>query len=243
MRKKLLVGFGIVPLLLFITLALMVMLGERQAESARREVVKVGGKSTTERQVLSWLQPVIGPQTHSFLDQTVIVQLMLNNPKIGDAELERLRGLTGVRLVDLGDSKVTDAGLSYLQKMEQLDVLYLNHTAITRIDTLAKLPKLRNLRLDFSQVPETNLACLEQFPALRSVSLAGLHITEVGTKELAKCRQLETLNLAVANLGDHGLVPLHALKKLQSLSLKDAKFNPMDLQAFQQAVPECKVAQ
>ncbi|MDB5338812.1 MAG: F-box/LRR-repeat protein 14 [Planctomycetaceae bacterium] len=243
LQKRLLIGAAILLLLVFITLALGVMAGEQRTEQMRREIVKAGGKSTTDRQVLPWLQPLIGPQAHSPLDQTVIVQLMLNNPRIGDTELQRLHGLTGVRLVDLGDSRVTNGGMQHLQAMQQLEVLYLNHTEITQLDALKPLRALKYLKLDFSKVPESNLACLDQFPELRRVSLAGLKITEAGTKLLAKCRQLESLNLEVANLGDHGLVPLQSLTKLKFLSLKDATFSPADLQAFQQAAPDCKIGQ
>lgn len=242
-QKRLLIGGALLPLLIFIGLALTVLVTESRTEQARREIVKAGGKSTTARQVPSFLLPLVGPRGHSPLDQTVIVELLLNNPRIGDPELQQMSEFTRVRLVDLSDSRVTDAGLVALEKMQRLEVLFLGNTQITEPDRLLPLRALKYLRLDFSAVPESNLTCLSRFPELRRVSLAGLKVTEVGTQLLAGCRNLESLNLNGANLGDHGLRPLQTLKSLQYLSLKDAKYSPADLAAFQKAVPGCKVDQ
>ncbi len=45
--------------------------------------------------------------------------------------MNELKGLTNLQLLDLGDSKVTDAGLKDLQELKNLHMLDLDGTQIT----------------------------------------------------------------------------------------------------------------
>lgn len=60
-----------------------------------------------------------------------IVVLQMANPDVDDRTLEYLKGLDRLRKLDVGDSKITDAGLATIGGLPALAELYLNRTAIT----------------------------------------------------------------------------------------------------------------
>ena len=58
-------------------------------------------------------------------DNRVEVSFHLSDAKIGDKQLEPLKGLKSVYSLNLRGAEVTDAGLVHLEKLAELEVLYL----------------------------------------------------------------------------------------------------------------------
>ncbi|MFO0968865.1 MAG: hypothetical protein U0793_25200 [Gemmataceae bacterium] len=65
----------------------------------------------------------------------------------GLKELFAWKELANVRVVNLNSSRITDAGLAHLERLDRLEGLYLNDTAITGagLMRLKKLPHLKTL--------------------------------------------------------------------------------------------------
>jgi hypothetical protein len=86
-------------------------------------------------------------------------QLVLDNTRVTDAGLARLRNATRLQTLSLGGTVVTDAGLEHLRGLTQLQRLYLHKTLVTDagLAHLRGLGQLRELRLDGSAVTEAGV--------------------------------------------------------------------------------------
>lgn len=92
--------------------------------------------------------------------------------EFGDAELAKLAPLkANLQWLDLGGTKVTDAGMAEVAGMKNLTRLHLEKTAVTDagVARLAKLRQLEYLNLYGTQVTDDSLAHLELLPELRKL--------------------------------------------------------------------------
>ena len=90
--------------------------------------------------------------------------------KFGDAELAKFAPVADrMSEVNLGRSKVTDAGLASLAGMKNLKKLHLPNTAVTDagIDSLLVLTNLEYLNLFNTKITDAGLAKLEKLPNLK----------------------------------------------------------------------------
>jgi len=155
-----------------------------------------------------------------------------------DQHLEALRGLTALRGLWLGDTRVTDKGLANLTELSQLRELSLDRNSaitdaglahiagLTKMETLllgrtgitdAGLAKLRGmtelglLTLDRTKITDVGMAHLAGMVKLYSLALDGTRITDAGLKYLRKMDCLRTLHLSATNISDAGLAQLRDL--------------------------------
>ena len=107
----------------------------------------------------------------------------------GLTDVESLRGLSTLRVLDLSDNSIAD--ISPLMGMETLDELYLGHNALTMVPSLRGLSRLRILDLSFNAIDYTG--------------------------GVSTCTTLERLNLSHNSL--KSAVSISALKELVWLNL------------------------
>ncbi len=107
--------------------------------------------------------------------------------KITDADLELLKAVkVQIAQLNLGKTKITDAGLAALAGMENLTHLNLHSTAITDAG-LAKLKGLNSLyylNLYGTKVSDKGLASLKQFQTLKKLFVWQTKVTDAGAKQL-----------------------------------------------------------
>ncbi len=111
-----------------------------------------------------------------------------------DVGMRYIGALAGLRELDLGNcARVTAAGIDYVGKLKNLQVLHLRMAPVTddELRSLAKLTKLRELDLGRTKV------------------------TDAGLAHLAPLVNLQELGLEETQTTDSGLVHLRALKKLR----------------------------
>lgn len=107
--------------------------------------------------------------------------------KFGDKELAELAPIAAhVVWVDLGRSKVTDAGCAILAKFTQLERLHLENTAVTDagVAQLAGLKNLEYLNLYGAKVTDAGIAKLEAAKALKKLFVWQTAVTDKGAKAL-----------------------------------------------------------
>lgn len=124
---------------------------------------------------------------------------------IGDDDLRHLKGMTGLRLLDLSGTKVTDLGLLHLLDCSSLETLWLWDTAITDVglDLVARLPSLRQLGLGNTAVTDRGLASLAELVDLRLLQLWGTHVEGPGLEHLHGLKTLESVTLPWRVRGRH----------------------------------------
>jgi Leucine-rich repeat (LRR) protein len=124
------------------------------------------------------------------------------------AEVKKLKG-TIVNFpfsVSFDGKGVTDDDLAVLQKLPDLEGLYLRRCKITDkgLEKIAGLTKMKLLYLGQTPVTDKGLESLKGMTKLQSLSLVGTQVTDVGLaqlKGLTELRVLETKNTMVTPAG------------------------------------------
>jgi Leucine-rich repeat (LRR) protein len=138
-----------------------------------------------------------------------------------DEALSFIKGLTNLRVLEVGGSQVTDEGLKYLSDMKELVRLWCRANPVTGsgFKYLGGLTKLEFVSLNMGKVTDDGLANLSTLPNLRVLDLFQTNITDAGLKHLIKCPKLENLGLAETGITDNGVTNLVKCPKLVSLDL------------------------
>lgn len=144
--------------------------------------------------------------------------LVLRNEEPDLARLARFRTM---RELDVGDTPVTDAGLTHLKRLTALQLLRLDDTQISDkgMIRVGKLTSLRELRVGGTPVGDEGLALLKALSSLEILSLDRTRVTGKGLRNLAGFSSLRELHLRDLKNCDKGLVHLKGLSSLEVLSL------------------------
>jgi hypothetical protein len=108
-----------------------------------------------------------------------------------------LAALKSLTALNLGNTKVTDAGLKELAPLENLTTLGLKGTQVTDagLKELAPLKNLTELHLSGTQVTDAGLKELAPLKNLTDLYLTASQVTDAGLKGLAPLKNLTTLHL------------------------------------------------
>ena len=110
----------------------------------------------------------------------------------GDAELEKLAA-AGKDLIwlDLSRTAITDAGLTVVGKMPNLQHLDLRGTAVgdAGVEALVPLRDLQTLGLYGTAVTDAGLPALQRLPGLKRLYVGGTRVTQPGLAILGKARK------------------------------------------------------
>jgi hypothetical protein len=163
--------------------------------------------------------------------------LDIRNTRITDRGLGRLKGLTNIQDLALGNvdprqfppgigvrlpvTAITDAGLVHLKGLTQLASLDLSGLPVTDAGLVAlkELPNLERLYLGRTKVKGPGLGRLKSLPRLSLIDLDDSAITDEGLSFLAGASTLEFLSLKGVPLTGRGLKSLQALPRLQTLQI------------------------
>ena len=113
------------------------------------------------------------------------------------SDVSPLVSLTNLETLDLGSTKITDAGVA----------------------SLVSLTNLKSLDLVDTDITDAGVASLSRLTNLKSLILAFTSITDVGVASLSRLTNLETLSLTSTSITD--VSPLLSLTKLKTLWLRD----------------------
>jgi internalin A len=161
-------------------------------------------------------------QTIHRLFQT-FYQVNLKKPAIKDADLDYLKDIQDLAVLDLTGSSVTDEGLKRLGSLTALEGLILAQTKITDkgLPHLKRLPKLAGVNLSDTAVTDEGMKTLAEMGDLIAVNVAGSkrQISDAGLKRLAALTKLQYLLVTGRDLSDAGLAHLKPLRRLETLFL------------------------
>jgi hypothetical protein len=138
---------------------------------------------------------------------------LITNPIVEKATRKELKKPTGeltkadlakVTILILNDTKITDAGLKEIAKLQRLELLYLNFTKITDagLKDIAKLQKLTHLSLSYTKITGAGLKDIAKLQKLTGLWLNGNDITDAGLMDTAKLQKLIHLNLDGTKITD-----------------------------------------
>jgi Leucine-rich repeat (LRR) protein len=136
--------------------------------------------------------------------------------------LAPVAGLTRLKYLDLSVTDVTDDGLAALEKLDDLEELFLRKTLITSagLAHIKGLKQLRTLDLDETPTRDDGLKNLKGLTKMRRLLLNFTQITDAGLANLRDLKELQVLGLRATLVGDAGLENLKDLKDLSRLGLE-----------------------
>jgi internalin A len=156
-------------------------------------------------------------------------ELYLGSRDLADADLDYLKGLTGLEALSLGGTyagpcPLMGQGLVNLQGMTKLRWLMLDFTSITD-DQLAQLAPLKTLDIlklhRNKQLTGNGLIHLQALGSLRELRFYSTPIEDEGLRHVAQLSALEVLSLQSTHVTDAGLISLEKLTRLRELILPD----------------------
>jgi hypothetical protein len=187
------------------------------------------------------------------------------SPRITDKGLSYLRGLVGLKTLNLSGNRVTTAGLVHLQGMKRLEELWLLRDKITDIAPIRNLPNLcrlylsenplndeglsgvselrglQELALDGTKVTDDGLSILGKLPALTSLILSNSVLSDFGLAHVAESPVLECLDVSNTRITDMGLIQLKSMKHLKELDVSRTRVTAKAIAAFVQEVSQVSV--
>jgi len=108
--------------------------------------------------------------------------------EITDAWLVHIANLKDLKYLDASFNFITNAGLKQLRNLTNLESLILNgledDEQLTDIQELSPLTKLKELRLNSSQITDDSVAVLLSFKSLKKLDISWTGITDVGIQVL-----------------------------------------------------------
>jgi hypothetical protein len=139
-------------------------------------------------------------------------------PNADDGTLSELPGVT-ITDLDLRGSKVTDEGLRFLRGIKGLRRIDLTATGIT--DKAARNLRAADpaeMVLDRTSITDNFLVAISGLQSVVELSVAGTRVSDRGVAALGKLRRLEVVSLSDTAVTDEGLKALTGLE-LRSLSI------------------------
>lgn len=155
--------------------------------------------------------------------------ILVESTPLVDADLVALVDVPGLRVLQLdhADNKVTDAGMTTIAKLTQLEHLRIRGGSIgdEGLQILSTMPNLRFLNLPQGKFTDAGLAQLQKLPRLDSIRIGSPNVTDAGIAALKEFPKLRSVHLIDTPITDEGLANLLAVPKLDSLYLDGAKIS------------------
>jgi predicted RNA-binding Zn-ribbon protein involved in translation (DUF1610 family) len=158
---------------------------------------------------------------------------------VGDEELERIAGLTNLKLLELDEAELSDAQIERLAGAVNLELLVLRAARVGDDGAVAisRLPNLRVLNLPRGEFTDGGLAEMARLERLELLRFGTPNVTDEGLKHVAKLRNLRFLHLIDVPITDKGLEHLRAMTRLESFYLDGGQATDAGLERLIEALP------
>lgn len=145
--------------------------------------------------------------------------------------------------IDLSRSEVTDIGLSHISALTGLKVLELTATKVSdeALIYLRDLKALQGLGLSHSQITGHGLVHLKELRNLRELWLSNTPINDSDLPGLSHLTELVQLGLSSTNVTDNGLKHLQPLKSLMRVYLFAAPVSEIGVEKLKHLLPGCRI--
>jgi acetyl esterase/lipase len=147
--------------------------------------------------------------------------VLAEGSRIRDEDLDALRAVDRLEILNLSSTQVSDFGLQRLTRLTRIRWLYLKGTRIseTGLKALESLQSLTILDVAETAIGDAGLTQIACLTGLSGLDLTGTRVTDAGLPSLAPLKRLEVLRLSKTAVSDAGLKALAALDSLKGLAL------------------------
>lgn len=190
--------------------------------------------------------------------------LLILNENAEDRCMPYIANLTGLRILQMGRSQITNKGLKYLENLKSLEYLtvpermsdpamkyleglsslkglYFRTTRITSkgLRHLTKLPSLEELDISGDSIDAGGLVYLTKLPSLNYLILSGRCCTDEAMSHIRNIPSLKILNVMHQPITDEGLRRLSGHPGLENLGLFNTEITNRGL-VYLESLPSLK---
>lgn len=156
----------------------------------------------------------------------------------GDRAMGYLPHLTSLRGVLMDKSDTSDAGVSKLASLKNLEGISTTGSMVrgTFLKDLRNCRKLFLIRFGASHIDNDSLRYLKDYPNLKRLVFNRCNLMQQGIEHIAKCPKLESLDLSFnPRLTDKALETLTAVKSLAIINLRETPVSVAAIKKFAEA--------
>ncbi len=175
---------------------------------------------------------------------SALESLSITHYEITDAGMKDIARMKSLKLLRLlyqeGKASVSDAGVQALTTLPQLESLYLASHAVTgeSLPTLARMGKIRRLRLAGCDLTLKGIQAIGQFSGLDELALDGVQtVNDTALAGLGSLTKLRVLDLNSTKITGTGFASMAACKNLKSISLRAASITGAGLAVLARTFP------
>ena len=169
---------------------------------------------------------------------TALERLAFGTSPVGDADLAWVRLLVNLRMLRFSQgSGITDAGMTQLRDLRQLRELIISHSKITGqgLASLTSMSQLNDLMVLGSRI-ET-LAALRPMANLKLLFVVKAPLNDAGLEVVKHLPSLAQLRLDKTQITDEGLRSLVGVSSLRGVSVNGTLVTDQGAASFRQAQP------
>ncbi len=190
-----------------------------------------------------WGNPITGACLAQLRGTRRLEELSLSQSPISSAGIENtahpVPRSSSLKVLDLGNCKVDDAGVSLLVGLKKLTRLSLDNASVTDAGVvhLSKLTELEWLDLRACKITGHGLRALKDLKQLKRLRLGWTEVDDAGLEVVKGMPRLEVLEIYQTKVTDAGLVHLTALKHLKELSADYTRVTSEGIDRLKNAIP------
>jgi hypothetical protein len=223
-------------------LGLSIWMPHHREQAAIREVERIGGSVVLRHAIPPELQRLLAKLGIDPIYE--VWQVDLGGSDITDADLSLLHRLPNIESLCLNDTNVSDAGLNHLHSLTRLRVLNLSGTYVSNAGLihLKPLTGLRELYLDRTSVTASGMKALTDLIGLMRLSLVNTDFSNAGLYDLRTLKTLQHLNLSDTLVTDSGVRQhLTKMHNLYSVCFRGTKVTYAGVAELQKALPRLSI--
>jgi hypothetical protein len=173
-----------------------------------------------DSQYLQFLDVTDDDLAHASFPANSLRSLCLGETQVTDGGMSALSAQAALDWLDLAGTKVGDQGLRFLAETRTLRQVNLEGTQVTDqcLKLLAQNVQLEELDLSNTQISNAGISELVDLPALQTLWLTNTTVTDTALELLANLHSLRYLNVSQTQTTDEGRASLQ--KKLPHLQIE-----------------------
>lgn len=154
-------------------------------------------------------------------DSTGIVLVDLSNSDVSDQIADILPAFRDCRSLGLYNTRITSKALSNITALPELRSLSIGLTTVgdDALRSIGRLEHLSGLDASSTEVTDVGIAELAALEGLTWLWLGGSQLTDLGAETIAGLRELEELVVPGTEIGDDGVALVAALPRLRRLDI------------------------
>ena len=151
-----------------------------------------------------------------------LVRLKAGGPDVTNAGLEKIQGLKKLRVLDLDQAGVDDAGMKYLVDLPLVDInLKLTNIQDEGLKDLAKIKTLKQLKLIKTKVTNAGIAHVKGMENLEGIDLQDVNTVDSAClNDIKGLKKLRFLRIYGPTFDGDGIAPIGEMTTLRTLSMQ-----------------------